>query len=141
MTMKIGNRTVLGKIKRREEARAIYEAARDAGYAASLLDQERPNIFTQSVTNIAPGEKVTVTIRYVETLKYEEGAYEFVFPMVVAPRYIPGRPVGKQGGGWAPDTDRVGDASHITPRVMPPGTRARRARYFGPGYSRRRRAD
>lgn len=86
MTMKIGDRTVRGKIKRREEARAIYEAARDAGYAASLLDQERPNIFTQSVANIRPGEKVTVTTSYVETLKYEEGAYEFVFPMVVAPR-------------------------------------------------------
>jgi Ca-activated chloride channel family protein len=124
MTMQIGARSVRGKIKRQQEARAIYEAARDAGYAASLLDQERPNIFTQSVANIRPGEKVTVTIRYVETLKYEEGAYEFVFPMVVAPRYIPGQPVGKQGGGWAPDTDRVGDASRITPRVTPPGTRA-----------------
>ncbi len=117
-------RTVRGKIKRREEARAIYEAARDAGQAASLLDQERPNIFTQAVANIAPGAKVTITIRYVETLKYEAGAYEFMFPMVVAPRYIPGKPTGKDGGGWAPDTTRVGDASHITPQVTPPGTRA-----------------
>ena len=64
-------------------------------------------IFTHAVANTRPGEKVTVTIKYVETLKYEEGAYEFVFPMVVAPRYIPGQPVSKQGGGWAPDTDRV----------------------------------
>ena len=124
MTMKIGARTVLGKIARREEARAIYESARDRGYAASLLDQERPNIFTQSVANIRPGEKVIVTIHYVETLAFEDGAYEFVFPMVVAPRYIPGHPTGKDGGGWAPDTDRVGDASHITPQVTPPGTRA-----------------
>ncbi len=124
MTMQIGDRTVRGKIKRREEAKAIYEAARDRGQAASLLDQERPNIFTQAVANIAPGAKVTVTIRYVETLKYEAGAYEFMFPMVVAPRYIPGRPIGKDGGGWAPDTTRVGDASHITPQVAPPGTRA-----------------
>ncbi len=124
MTMRIGSRKVLGKIARREEARAIYESARDRGYAASLLDQERPNIFTQSVANIKPGEKVTVTLHYVETLKYEDSAYEFVFPMVVAPRYIPGRPTGKDGGGWAPDTDRVGDASHITPQVTPPGTRA-----------------
>ncbi len=124
MTMRIGSRTVVGKIARREEARAIYESARDRGYAASLLDQERPNIFTQSVANIKPGEKVTITLHYVETLKYEDHAYEFVFPMVVAPRYIPGRPVGKDGGGWAPDTDRVGDASHITPNVTPPGTRA-----------------
>jgi Ca-activated chloride channel family protein len=71
-----------------------------------------------------PGEKVKITISYVETLKYEAGAYEFVFPMVVGPRYIPGNPVGKQGGGWAPDTDRVPDASRITPPVAKPGTRA-----------------
>src|SRR5438876_2712690 len=109
MTIKIGDRTVRGKIKRREEARAIYDAARNKGYAAALLDQERPNIFTQAVANIRPGEKVTVTIKYVETLKYEDGAYEFVFPMVVAPRYIPAR---------------VNDASRIDPRVTPQGTRA-----------------
>jgi len=124
MTMLVGNRTVRGKIKRREEARAIYEAARAAGQVAGLLDQERPNIFTQSVANIMPGEKVKVTISYVETLKYEEGAYEFSFPMVVGPRYIPGQPVGKQGGGWARDTTQVPDASRITPPVTPPGTRA-----------------
>jgi Ca-activated chloride channel family protein len=124
MTMLVGDRVVRGKIKRREEARAIYEAARRAGHVAGLLDQERPNIFTQSVANIMPGEKVKVTISYVETLKYEEGSYEFVFPMVVGPRYIPGNPTGRQGGGWAPDTDRVPDASRITPPVTPPGTRA-----------------
>jgi Ca-activated chloride channel family protein len=124
MTMLVGNRTVRGKIKRREEARAIYEAARAAGHVAGLLDQERPNIFTQSVANIMPGEKVKVTISYVETLKYEEGAYEFSFPMVVGPRYIPGQPVGKQGGGWARDSTQVPDASRITPPVTPPGTRA-----------------
>ncbi|MFY9557241.1 MAG: VIT and VWA domain-containing protein [Blastocatellia bacterium] len=124
MTMRVGDRTVRGRIKRREEARAVYEAARAAGNVASLLDQQRPNIFTQSVANIMPGEKVTVTISYVETLKYEDGSYEFVFPMVVGPRYIPGVPVGKQSGGWAPDTDRVADASRITPQVAPKATRA-----------------
>ncbi|MGH9751222.1 MAG: TonB family protein [Blastocatellia bacterium] len=124
MTMIVGDHTVKGKIKRREEAQAIYEAAREAGQTASLLDQERPNIFTQSVTNIAPGAEVKITISYVEFLKYEDGTYEFVFPMVVGPRYIPGRPIGKQGGGWAPDTSKVPDASRITPRVAPKGTRA-----------------
>jgi Ca-activated chloride channel family protein len=124
MTMRIGDRTVHGRIKRREEARAVYEAARAAGQVASLLDQERPNIFTQSVANILPGERVTVVISYVETLTYEEGSYEFVFPMVVGPRYIPGSPVGKQVGRRAPDTDRVPDASRITPAVAPRGTRA-----------------
>jgi Ca-activated chloride channel family protein len=109
MTMQVGERVVRGKIKRREEARAIYDAARRRGQVASLLDQERPNIFTQHVANILPGNKVTITLSYVETLKYEAGAYEFVFPMVVGPRYVP------RG---------VPDASRITPPVTPPGTRA-----------------
>ncbi|MCI0355954.1 MAG: VWA domain-containing protein [Acidobacteria bacterium] len=125
MTMLVGDRTVKGLIKRREEARNIYEAARRGGQVAALLDQERPNIFTQSVANILPGERVRVTISYVELLKYEDGAYEFVFPMVVGPRYIPGDAgIGSKGGGWALDTDRVPDASRITPPVAPKGTRA-----------------
>ena len=124
MTLIVGDRVVRGKIKTREEARAIYDAARAAGHVAGLLDQERPNIFTQRVANIMPGENVKITISYVETLPYEAGSYGFVFPMVVGPRYIPGRPIGKQGGGWAPDTTRVPDASRITPPVAKPGTRA-----------------
>jgi Ca-activated chloride channel homolog len=124
MTMLVGGRTVKGKIKKREEAKQIYEDARRNGNVASLLDQERPNIFTQSVTNIMPGEKVKIVISYVETLKYENGNYEFVFPMVVGPRYIPGNAISKTGGGWAKDTDRVPDASRITPNVAKPGTRA-----------------
>src|SRR6266542_2516959 len=114
MTMIVGDRTVRGKILRREEAQAVYEAAKTGGQVASLLNQERPNIFTQSVANIMPGEQVKITISYVETLKYEEGAYEFVFPMVVGPRYVPGDAKGSQvsgGNGFAPDTDRVPDAS------------------------------
>ena len=124
MTMIVGDRTIKGKIKRREEAQAIYEAAREAGQTAGLLDQERPNIFTQSVANIAPGAEVKITISYVEFLKYEDGTYEFVFPMVVGPRYIPGRPTGKLGGAWASDTDMVPDASLVTPWVAPEGMRA-----------------
>lgn len=124
MTLRVGDRTVRGRIKRREEARAVYEAARAAGNVASLLDQERPNIFTQSVANIMPGEKVNVILSYVETLKYDDGSYEFVFPMVVGPRYIPGSPLGKQGGDSTSDTDRVPDASPITPPIAPRGTRA-----------------
>lgn len=124
MTMLVGGRTVKGKIAKREEAKQIYENARRNGNVASLLDQERPNIFTQSVTNIMPGEKVKIVLSYVETLKYEDGNYEFVFPMVVGPRYIPGHAIGKQAGGWANDTDRVPDASRITPNVAKPGTRA-----------------
>jgi Ca-activated chloride channel family protein len=109
LTMVVGERVVVGKIKRREEARAIYEAARNRGQVAGLLDQERPNVFTQHVANILPGNKVKITIHYVETLRYEGGSYEFVFPLVVGPRYIPAH---------------LPDASRITPPVTPPGTRA-----------------
>ncbi|MCB1025534.1 MAG: trypsin, partial [Acidobacteria bacterium] len=89
MTMKIGDRTILGKIKQRDEARKIYENAKTEGKTASLLDQERANVFTQSVANIMPGEKIVIEISYIESLKYENGSYEFVFPMVVGPRYSP----------------------------------------------------
>jgi len=125
MTMKIGDKVIKGVIKKREEARKIYEAAKNAGKTASLLEQERPNIFTQSVANIMPGDNIEISISYVADLKYEDGVYEFLFPTVVGPRYIPGNTViGKQGGGWAPDTDIVPDASRITPPVLPPGTRS-----------------
>jgi Ca-activated chloride channel family protein len=125
MTMRVGDRLVRGLIKRREEAAALYDQARRTGHAAALLDQERPNIFTQSVANILPGEKVTITIAYVDTLKYEAGSYEFMFPTVVGPRYIPGSmAIGQQGGGRIPDTDKVPDASRITPPVAPEGVRA-----------------
>lgn len=125
MTLIVGDRTVRGKILRREEAQAVYNAARSAGQVAGLLDQERPNVFTQSVANIMPGARVKVTISYVETLKYEDGTYEFTFPMVVGERYVPGAATGaRQGGGGVPDTDRVPDASRITPPRAPAGKRA-----------------
>ena len=125
MTMVVGERVVRGKILPREEAQAVYEAARASGQVASLLDQERPNIFTQSVANILPGEKIKITISYVETLKYDNGAYEFDFPMVVAPRYVPGAATSqKVGNNFAPNTDQVPDAKRITPRPVPMGTRA-----------------
>lgn len=125
MTMTVGTRTIKGKILAREEARAVYESAKSSGQVAGLLDQERPNIFTQSVANILPGEQIKITISYVETLKYENGAYEFVFPMVVGPRYVPGAASGEsRGNGFAPDTDRVPDASRITPKLLPAGMRS-----------------
>lgn len=124
MTMKVGTRVIRGSIKKREEARNIYETARAQGYVASLLDQERPNIFTQSVANIEPGEEVEIEIKYVDLLAYEAGNFTFSFPTVVGPRFNPGSPVGKQGLGRAPDTDVVPDASKITPQVAAEGTRA-----------------
>ncbi|MHC4285925.1 MAG: VIT domain-containing protein, partial [Planctomycetota bacterium] len=106
------------------EARLIYEQARATGKRTALLEQERPNIFTQSVANIQPGEEIVITIRYVQTLKYDRGVYRYVFPMVVGPRFIPGPPTGKQGTGWSQDTNTVPDASRITPPVLKPGRRS-----------------
>lgn len=88
--MRIGARRIVGIVRPREEARRVYEQAKAAGYTASLLTQERPNIFTQNVANIAPKERVDVALTYVEALKYEDKHYEFVFPTVVAPRYSRG---------------------------------------------------
>jgi Ca-activated chloride channel family protein len=123
MTMLVGDRTVKGKIMRREEAQATYAAAKANGQVASLLDQERPNIFTQAVANIMPGERVNITISYVETLKYENGAYEFVFPMVVSTRYMPGGAAESQGEA-VPETSGVADAARLNPPVIPEGMRA-----------------
>ena len=124
MEMVIGKRVIRGVMKEREEARRTYEEAKAAGKTASLLEQDRPNIFTQSVANILPGDDIRIRIHYVEAVKYESGQYEFVFPMVVGPRYIPGTPTGAQAGGWAADTNRVPDASRITPPVLKPGERS-----------------
>ncbi len=131
MTMKIGDKVIKGVIKKREEAREIYQAAIESGQTASLLEQERPNIFTQTVGNIMPGDDIYIEITYVQDLAYDHGTYEYVFPMVVGPRFIPGArntrntSTGKkQAGGWSPDTDKVPDASRITPPVLKPEYRS-----------------
>jgi Ca-activated chloride channel family protein len=126
MTITVGDRVIKGTIKQREEARDMYEKAKSEGKTAALLDQERPNIFSQSVANIEPGKDVVVELEYDLTLAYDDGWYEFVYPMVVGPRYIPGTPNGEPtvGGGTSPDTDEVPDASKITPPIRKPGKRS-----------------
>ncbi len=87
--MTIGERRIRGIIRERQEAERIYREAKSQGYVASLLTQERPNIFTQKVANIEPGKAIDVNIKYFNTLAYMDGWYEFVFPMVVGPRFNP----------------------------------------------------
>jgi Ca-activated chloride channel family protein len=87
--MTIGERRIRGIIRERQEAERIYLEARRQGYVASLLTQERPNIFTQKVANIEPDKQIDVNIKYFQTLAYADGWYEFVFPMVVGPRFNP----------------------------------------------------
>jgi Ca-activated chloride channel family protein len=87
--MTIGERRIRGIIRERAEAEKIYREAKRQGYVASLLTEERPNIFTQSVANIEPGKQIDVDITYFNTLTYADGWYEFAFPMVVGPRFNP----------------------------------------------------
>jgi Ca-activated chloride channel family protein len=126
MHMVIGERVIQSEVQTRAQARDTYEQARSAGYTAALLEQERPNIFTQSVANIPPGETIEVELAYLQTLTRDGGRYEFVFPMVVGPRFIPGAPTrGKKSGtGRVADTDAVPDASRITPPVLGEGQRS-----------------
>jgi Ca-activated chloride channel homolog len=107
MRMQVGDRVIEGLIKRREEARAIYQAAKNQGQAAALLDQERPNIFTQSLANILPNATVRIEISYVQLLKYEAGQFEFSFPMVVGPRFL----------------GNAEDPGKIAPPIVPEGMR------------------
>jgi len=95
--MTIGDRKIRGIIREKAEAERIYNEAKRQGYVASLLTQQRPNIFTQSVANIEPGKRIDVNIKYFNTLQYVDGSYEFVFPMVVGPRFNP--PGYKEGIG------------------------------------------
>ena len=97
MRMKIGERTVEAKIEEREEAKQQYEAAKAEGKHASLLEQQRPNVFTMNVANIMPGDKIKVEMDYSELLVPEDCTYEFVYPTVVGPRY---------GGGADPVADK-----------------------------------
>lgn len=111
--MTIGDRKIRGIIREREEAEQIYNEAKHQGYVASLLTQQRPNVFTQKVANIEPGKAIDINIRYYNTLRYEDGWYEFVFPMVIGPRYNPPGStdgigaVGRGGHGLSGQTTEV----------------------------------
>jgi len=87
MKMTMGKRIIEAKIKKRDEARREYEQARDAGKSASLLEQQRPNVFQMNVANIMPGDEIKVELKYTELLVPTDRVYEFVYPTVVGPRY------------------------------------------------------
>ena len=124
LEVRIGERVIVGEIKERHEAKKIYEKAKAAGKKAALLQQERPNIFTTSVAGIHPQGTVGIRIEYQRELTYRDGVFSLRFPMVVAPRYIPGDAIPAfSGRTFAPDTDQVPDGSRITPPVADPAAR------------------
>src|SRR5260370_2755625 len=130
--MVIGDGIVVGEIKERVEAKVIYEAAKRSGRKATLIEQERPNIFTNSVANIGPGETVVMQIEYQEPVHRSGNTSSLRVPLVVAPRYNPApiaQTVDLGRGGWGktnerandpgPDPDRI-SAPVLDPRVQAP---------------------
>lgn len=105
LRMRVGERTIEGQIREREEARAEFQRAADSGLRASLVEQQRPNVFTSRVANLGPGEEVVVEIEFQQLLAFDEGEVRLRFPLVVGPRYVPGG---------------VTDAAEVTPPVRPP---------------------
>ena len=87
LTMTAGNEVIRAKIKEREQARKDFDAAKQEGKIAALLEEQRPNVFTMDVANIVPGQTLEVELSYSELLVPTSGIYEFVYPTVVGPRY------------------------------------------------------
>ncbi|MCU1282057.1 MAG: Vault protein inter-alpha-trypsin domain protein, partial [bacterium] len=110
MMFRIGKRVVISEVKKRAEARQTYERAKAEGHTAALTEQERPNLFTQSVANIPPGESVEVVIRYVHEVKFDSGRYQFHFPTTIGPRYNP--------------SHGMTDAARVSPPVVAPGVKS-----------------
>jgi Ca-activated chloride channel homolog len=129
-TLKIiaGNRVIVGEVKEKKEAKVIYEEAKASGQTASLVEQERPNLFTNSIANIGPGETVIVQIEYQEAIKQTAGTYSLRLPLVVAPRYNPTPLVqtvdfNADGSGVLKSVDPVPDRDRISPPVLDPRKR------------------
>jgi len=123
MRMEAAGHVVQAVLKERAQARADYDMAVAQGRRAAIAEEDRPDVFTMRVGNIVAGEQVTVRLRLAQPLPFEDGEITFRFPLVVAPRYIPGCPLGDPpaGGGVAADTSAVPDASRISPPVLLPG--------------------
>lgn len=121
--LQVGERVIDGVLKERGAARAEYDQAIQQGHRAAIAEEERPEVFTMRAGNILPGEAVTVELELAGPLVVTDGEATFRFPLVVAPRYIPGAPLDGPGVGLgvALDTDAVPDAGRISPPVLLPG--------------------
>ena len=108
MTMEVGEEIVQAKIREREAARQTFEQGKREGKAAALLEQHRPNMFTQEIANLMPGDPIKVTLKYTQTVPRIDGGYELVVPLVVGPRYIPAGQTSRQVAGLLPPS-RPGD--------------------------------
>ena len=135
MTMEVGERKITGKIKEKQQAKKLYTEAKRQGKKAGLVSQQRPNMFTTKVANIAPKTSVKVSLSYFQSVRYEDETFSFRLPLTITPRFIPSpeykleNPLEKAPSelkelkaisvnnqhGWAINNARVPDANEITP--------------------------
>ena len=135
LKMVIGDRVVVGDIKERQQARVIYEQAKQNGQKAALTEQERPNIFTNSVANIGPGETVLVQIEYQEPVHQSGDQFSLRIPMVVGAALQPGAggadrrsALGREWLGHCQQRSGAGPQSHFAAGPRPEGSRADQSR-------------
>lgn len=126
LRMVIGEKVIEGVIQTREKARQTYQTAKQTGKKASLLEQQRGNLFTSRVANIPPGETINIEIEFQSVVRYLDGSFNLAFPLTITPRYIPGQRLQNQtsstetesynatSAGWA----SVPDADEITPPMV-----------------------
>jgi Ca-activated chloride channel homolog len=114
LKMVVGQKVIIGHIKKRQEARDIYEAAKEEGKKAGLVEQQRPNMFTNSVANIGPGETVMIVIEYQMPLRQKDGVFALRMPLVVGPRYVP--PHSLTGKAAGEDAAKVTAAPVLDPK-------------------------
>ncbi|MEM7196404.1 MAG: marine proteobacterial sortase target protein [Pseudomonadota bacterium] len=134
LILKTDNRILRGAVKEKLQAKREFQAAKQAGKKAGLLEQSRPNLFSMSLANIAPQAEVEAELTWVETVRFDSGRFSLRLPTTLTPRYIPGRPlkptvldalgetemeveeiVIDPNSGWSGNTDAVPDAADITP--------------------------
>ena len=124
LKMVIGDRIIVGDIKERQEAKRIYEQAKANGEKTALLEQERPNIFTNQVANIGPNETIVIQIEYQQPVRQSGGVFSLRVPMVVAPRYNPAPELVASASAEAVEmytvSDPVPDRQRIEPPVLDP---------------------
>ncbi|MDH2431764.1 marine proteobacterial sortase target protein [Pokkaliibacter sp. MBI-7] len=119
----IGERQIEGLIREKDEARQTFEQAKAEGRQAALVEQQRANLFSIEIANVAPGAAISVELEYVDQVSYRDGQFSLRIPTTLTPRYIPGfaqmpdsfEQVATSGHGWALPTDVVADADKITP--------------------------
>ncbi|WP_237444678.1 marine proteobacterial sortase target protein [Sinobacterium norvegicum] len=126
----VGQRVIIGKIDETQKAEASYQQAKKQGQVAALTRQHRSNLFSTSVANIAPGEKISVTIRYLQPVDYRFGRFSLNFPMTLMPRYIPQQTAVLAGrddkadlsSGWLLAANKVDDAAAVSPSMTTGGS-------------------